>query len=84
MYKLRDSNNEEYLSPIKGTLGGNKDLKIYGRLDCPSALRWLAKGFYKKVRVFFKDKKTAIAAGYRPCGICMRNEYLKWKNANKA
>ena len=53
--------------------------KIYGRLDCPSALRWIAKGHYVKNRVFFKDEATAIAAGYRPCAVCMPNEYKKWK-----
>ncbi|MGJ1205480.1 hypothetical protein [Sphingobacterium lactis] len=24
----------------------------------------------------------AIEAGYRPCGHCMREEYLKWKAKN--
>jgi methylphosphotriester-DNA--protein-cysteine methyltransferase len=78
-YKLLDKNGQEYLSIEKGTIGGNKALKIYGRLDCPSALRWIAKGHYVKNRVFFKDEKTAIAAGYRPCAVCMPKEYKKWK-----
>ena len=30
---------------------------------------------YVKNRVFFADEETAIAAGYRPCGICMKEEY---------
>jgi methylphosphotriester-DNA--protein-cysteine methyltransferase len=30
-------------------------------------------------RVFFADEATAIAAGYRPCGACMRAEYRAWK-----
>lgn len=79
MYKLLDKNGKEYLSKDKGKLGGNKSLKIYGRLDCPSALKWLAKGYYKSVRVFFDSEETAVAAGYRPCGICLRDKYLKWK-----
>jgi hypothetical protein len=29
-----------------GTLGGHRRAKIYGRLDCPSALRAIAKGGY--------------------------------------
>jgi methylphosphotriester-DNA--protein-cysteine methyltransferase len=78
-YKLLDKNGQEYLSIEKGTIGGNKALKIYGRLDCPSALRWIAKGHYVKNRVFFKDEETAIAAGYRPCAVCMPKEYKKWK-----
>ena len=79
MYKLLDENGKQYLSKEKGLFGGNKALKIYGRLDCPSALRWIAKGHYVKNRVFFKDEATAIAAGYRPCAVCMPNEYKKWK-----
>lgn len=78
-YVLRDANNNPYYSETKGTLGGHKKLKIYGRLDCPSALRYLEKGQYKKNRVFFADEETAIAAGYRPCGICMKEQYKRWK-----
>lgn len=77
-YKLM-SINGEYLSKIPGTLGGNKKLKIYGKLDCKSALNWIQKGKYVKTRVFFEDQQTAIEAGYRPCGICMKKEYQKWK-----
>ena len=36
-------------------------------------------GQYVKYRVFFKDEETAIAAGYRPCGVCMKAEYKRWK-----
>lgn len=79
MYKLRDENNKEYHSSEKGSLGGHKKLKIYGRLDCPSALMYIAKGQYVKYRVFFKDEETAIKAGYRPCARCMPEEYKVWK-----
>jgi len=47
-YKLIDKNGNEYLSDEKGLLGGNKRLKIYGRLDCPSANYYLSKGQYVK------------------------------------
>ena len=82
-YKLIDSNNKEITSKIPGTLGGNKRLKIYGRLDCPSALRYIRNGHYINHRVFFFNEETAIDAGYRPCGICMKKEYKKWKENNK-
>ena len=82
-FKLIDSNNKEYLSDIPGTLGGNKKLKIYGRLDCSSAKRWIDKGHYISNRVFFENEKVAIAAGYRPCAVCMPNEYKEWKNKQK-
>ena len=70
-------------SSKKGTLGGNSSLKIYGKLDCRSALRWIEKGFYINNRVFFKDEKSAKKCGYRPCAICMNKEYKKWKNRKR-
>jgi methylphosphotriester-DNA--protein-cysteine methyltransferase len=79
MYKLIGKDGKEYLSETPGKFGGHKKLKIYGRLDCPSALRYIAKGQYVQHRVFFADEETAIAAGYRPCGVCMKKEYKKWK-----
>lgn len=78
-YKLIDENGTQYLSDSPGLLGGHRKLKIYGRLDCPSANRWVQKGEYVKYRVFFADEETAIKAGYRPCAVCMKNEYLEWK-----
>jgi methylphosphotriester-DNA--protein-cysteine methyltransferase len=47
--------------------GGNRRLKIYGKLTCSSGKRMHAKN-----RVFFKNEQEAIAMGYRPCGNCMR------------
>lgn len=79
MYKLIGPDGKTYLSQEKGTLGGHKKLKIYGRLDCPSALRHIAKGNYVQHRVFFPDERTALAAGYRPCGVCMKEHYQLWK-----
>lgn len=81
-YRLINSEGKEYESKVKGTLGGHKKLKIYGKLDCPSALGYIAKGQYVKNRVFFIDEKTAIEAGYRPCSRCMPEEYKKWKEEN--
>lgn len=82
-FRLIDSNGQEYLSDMPGTLGGNKKLKIYGRLDCPSAKRWIDKGKYISNRVFFENEEVAINAGYRPCAICMPDEYKEWKNSQK-
>ena len=83
-YLLLGADGKPYLNDEKGTLGGNKRLKIYGRLDCPSANRYVKLGTYQKVRVFFKDEATAIAAGYRPCYYCMREKYKSWKAAIEA
>lgn len=82
IYRLIDENNKLYESSTPGTLGGHKRLKIYGRLDCPSALRYIEKGQYIKHRVFFKDEVTAIAAGYRPCAKCMPEKHKLWKSNN--
>jgi hypothetical protein len=78
-YRLIGVDGRAYLSDQPGTLGGHRKLKGYGRLDCPSALRWIAKGFYVRHRVFFADETTAIAAGYRPCARCMPEAYRLWK-----
>ncbi len=80
MFKLLDYNGNTYLSMEPGGLGGHRGLKIFGRLDCPSALSFIAKGQYVKHRVFFRDLATAIAAGYRPCAKCMPETYHLWRD----
>lgn len=57
--------------------GGNNKLNIYGSLKCRSGKR-----LKRANRVFFSSKKEAEASGYRPCGNCMRNEYVMWKNGS--
>ena len=79
LFFLTSSEGRLYLSPAPGKLGGHNTQKIYGRLDCPSAARYIGKGQYIKHRVFFADEETAILAGSRPCGVCMKDEYRKWK-----
>lgn len=80
MYKLLGADGEIYLSETPGTLGGNGNMKIYGRLDCGTALRSMRiyPGEYQKHRVFFSDEKTALAAGYRPCGNCLRKKHREY------
>ena len=82
MYKLIGADGKTYWSFNPGVLGGNRRLKIYGRLDCPSAKRWIEKGHYVENRVFFESEDIALSAGYRPCGICMKKEYKIWKEKN--
>lgn len=81
-YKLINAAGKQYESTVPGNFGGHKKLKIYGRLDCPSALRYIAQGQYVEHRVFFADANTAIKAGYRPCSVCMKEAYKKWKMVN--
>jgi methylphosphotriester-DNA--protein-cysteine methyltransferase len=79
MYTLIGRDGKPYRSSTPGALGGHRRNKVYGRLDCAGALRWIAKGKYVRHRVFFADEATAIAAGYRPCARCMPDRYRTWK-----
>jgi len=83
-YGLLGADGHEHWSEVPGKLGGHRRNKVYGRLDCPSALRWLARGHLVRHRVFFRDERTAIAAGYRPCAVCMPDEYRAWKVAQSS
>jgi hypothetical protein len=68
-----------YESDRPGTLGGHRRSRIYGRLDCPGAARAIARGGYVAHRVFFAGEAAAVAAGYRPCAVCLREAYDGWK-----
>jgi methylphosphotriester-DNA--protein-cysteine methyltransferase len=68
-------------SSSPGALGGHRKARIYGRLDCRSANRAIAKGGYVAHRVFFLDEHHARAAGYRPCAVCLPADYAEWKRA---
>jgi hypothetical protein len=78
-YTLTGADGRAYASPTPGTAGGHRRTRVYGRLDCPSALRALRAGGYVRQRVFFADDATAVAAGYRPCARCLPAEYAAWK-----
>ncbi|MFM7855228.1 MAG: Ada metal-binding domain-containing protein [Flammeovirgaceae bacterium] len=54
-------------------LAGNRKLKIYGLLTCPSGKR-----MKKENRVFFESEKEAVSLGYRPCGHCLRVKYKRY------
>jgi hypothetical protein len=77
-YRLLQPDGSTVLSDKPGTLGGNATLRIYGRLDCESAINALRRG-YAKHRVFFADEQAAIDAGFRPCGRCMHASHAVWK-----
>ena len=78
MYKLMNRDGTFYESELPGEYGGNGKMKIYGRLDCPSALSTIRPGEYEKHRVFFVDERTALLAGFRPCGNCLREKYKEY------
>lgn len=79
IYTLIGSDGKPYLSSVPGIFGGHCGGKLYGRLDCRVALQAIARGGYVKRRVFFMNEATAIAAGYRPCAVCMPEKYAAWK-----
>jgi hypothetical protein len=79
IYRLLGADRRPYLSTTPGAFGGHRRTRIYGRLDCPAALRAIAGGGYVRHRVFFADETTAVAAGYRPCGTCLPHKYRAWK-----
>jgi hypothetical protein len=66
-YTLLGADGKPCQSATKGQWAGHRATRIYGRLDCPAALRAIARGGYARYRVFFADEATAIAVGYRPC-----------------
>jgi Metal binding domain of Ada len=83
-YTLLGADGRPYQSDMPGTYGGHRRGKRYGRLNCPSALRAIARGRYVRHRVFFADEQTAIAAGYRPCAVCLPKQYAAWKASQPA
>src|ERR1700694_5876973 len=66
IWKLVGPDGKPYASALPGKLGGHRHNRIYGRLDCPAALRAIARGGYVTNRVFFSTEEDARAAGYRP------------------
>jgi hypothetical protein len=79
-YTLIGPDGLPYPSLTPGVLGGHRGRRIYGRLDCCSALRAIRRGGYVDDRVFFADVSDAVAAGYRPCAVCMPDSYKAWQH----
>ena len=82
-YTLLGADRKKYQSPTPGTLGGHRHGTVYGRVECPAALRAIARGGYVRNRVFFADEATAIAAGYRPCAACLPDRHTAWKQETR-
>ncbi len=78
-YTLLGPDRQPYQSATSGALGGYRPGRVCGRLDCPAALRAIARGGYVRNRVFFADEQTAVAAGYRPCAVCLPDTHARWK-----
>jgi hypothetical protein len=78
-WTLVGPDGKAYASDQPGTLGGHRRSRIYGRLDCPAALRAIARGGYLERRIFFLTEDHARAAGYRPCAVCLPGAYADWR-----
>jgi methylphosphotriester-DNA--protein-cysteine methyltransferase len=77
MPQHNDIGRQELRKKIKnGSIqyAGNSRLKIFGLLSCSSGKR-----MKKENRIFFKTETEALAAGFRPCGHCMPDQYRRWK-----
>lgn len=84
LYTLIGADGGRYTSTTPGTFGGYRKERRYGRLGCKAARRALENGaLYAQQRVFFADEATAIAAGYRPCAVCMPAEYQAFKSSQR-
>jgi hypothetical protein len=82
-WTLIGANREPLESDTPGTLGGHRRGRLYWLLDCRAAAQAIALGGYSRHRVFFRDEATAIAAGYRPCAVCMPEKYAAWKGGQR-
>src|SRR3989442_15683092 len=78
-YTLLGSDRRPDQSFTPGIFGGHRPGRLYGRLDCPAALRAIARGGDVKNRVFFAGEETAIPAGDRPCAPCLPHTHARWK-----
>jgi len=78
MIAHEDLNKQNLFNHLKNksiTLAGNKKLKTYGTPQCSSGKR-----MKKENRVFFRTETEAIHLGFRPCGHCLHQKYLRWKS----
>jgi hypothetical protein len=57
-YTLLGADGRHYQSASKGQWGGHRSTRIYGRLDCPAALRSIARGGYTR-RACAQEQQTA-------------------------
>lgn len=80
-WTLIGADGRPYASDRPGVLGGHRGSRIYGWLDCRTARAAIARGGYVAHRVFFASEGDAIAAGYRPCAVCLPGAYARWREA---
>ena len=75
---ISDAELRKQIRQGKILAGGNRRLKIYGKLSCLSGKR-----MKRQNRIFFRSAGEAIENGFRPCGHCLKVEYKYWKQVSK-
>lgn len=73
--EISDKDLRKQIRQQKIRFGGNRTLKIYGKLSCKSGKR-----MKRANRVLFVTQEEALQNNYRPCGHCMKEKYQKWKH----
>lgn len=69
---IADNNLKKKIRSREISFGGNRKLKIYGKLQCKSG-----KKMKRENRVFFTSENEATKNDFRPCGHCMKTAYEK-------
>jgi hypothetical protein len=58
------------------THGGHRRHGIYGRVGCRAERRYTA----RVNRVYFGSELEAVEAGFRPCSVCLKARYRRWRS----
>ena len=77
-YSLLGADRRLYRSAAPGRFGGHRKSRIYCWLDCPAALRAIVGGGDAAHPVLLGAVETPVAAGYRPCAVCLPGAYAAW------
>jgi len=67
-YTLLGPDRQPYQSATSGALGGHRPGRVYGRLDCPAALRAIARPVRPESRVLRRraDRRRGRVPALRP------------------
>lgn len=69
-----------FVTDLENLYCGNARTHVYGKATCNATQGHLILDQKTQDRVLFNNIEDAEAAGYRPCGKCMHDKYIEWKN----
>lgn len=78
-HTLIGADGKPHVSAEKGILGGRRGTKIFGRLDCPAALRAHCPRQVRQPPSLLRRLGNSHPSRYRPCAVCMPDAYQTWK-----